>query len=320
MKKQVIFNVGGALSSYIEIDGRKIVVDLGKSSDFCPVLDFLLPLAKKRGFTTNNEGKYKINQLFLSHLDNDHISSIDSFEELFSSEYYTVPCDNSYQNDDFIVNIDRINNPDDRYRDSVLAIMRSLPPGAERGDPEGPERPLVSRYNDLFHLYHIPPKFCETDDSLDLGNYANNISLVLFGKINGHSILMPGDMMPDGMEYLLEREPEFRDNLLRYWVDFLVAPHHWLSSSFSTKLFQSMHWGKTKRLNIISEKVRRVNSKENRTQVDARYSSANFSGWKNNLWQLSTKTSWGHIVINYQPEAPAVTVCQDNESLVRQFL
>ena len=75
MKKIVILNVGGALSSYAEIDNKKIIIDLGKSSDFSPVDNFLIPLAQKRSFkksdVTGNTDKYNIDQLFLSHLDND---------------------------------------------------------------------------------------------------------------------------------------------------------------------------------------------------------------------------------------------------------
>lgn len=56
--KTVIFNVGAALSAYMESDNKKIVIDLGKSSDFSPVNDFLLPLFKKRGEKRNYGGKY----------------------------------------------------------------------------------------------------------------------------------------------------------------------------------------------------------------------------------------------------------------------
>lgn len=38
--KVVIFNVGAALSAYVETDNKKIVIDLGKSCDFSPVNDF----------------------------------------------------------------------------------------------------------------------------------------------------------------------------------------------------------------------------------------------------------------------------------------
>ena len=42
--KVVIFNVSGALSSYVETSTKKIVIDLGKSKEFSPVNDFLIPL------------------------------------------------------------------------------------------------------------------------------------------------------------------------------------------------------------------------------------------------------------------------------------
>lgn len=44
--KIVIFNVGPALSAYIEMGSNKIVVDLGKGNDFSMVNDFLLPLLR----------------------------------------------------------------------------------------------------------------------------------------------------------------------------------------------------------------------------------------------------------------------------------
>ena len=46
--KIVIFNVGPALSAYIEMGSNKIVVDLGKGNDFSMVNDYLLPLFKKQ--------------------------------------------------------------------------------------------------------------------------------------------------------------------------------------------------------------------------------------------------------------------------------
>lgn len=42
--KVAILNVGGALSSYIEVSGKKVVIDLGSGNDFSPVNDFLVPL------------------------------------------------------------------------------------------------------------------------------------------------------------------------------------------------------------------------------------------------------------------------------------
>jgi predicted O-methyltransferase YrrM len=47
MYKIAILNVGGAFSAYAELNGKKIVVDLGSGNGFSPVNDFLLPLSEK---------------------------------------------------------------------------------------------------------------------------------------------------------------------------------------------------------------------------------------------------------------------------------
>jgi mRNA degradation ribonuclease J1/J2 len=72
--KVVVFNVGAALSAYVETDNKKIVIDLGKSSDFSPVNDFLIPLFEKRGEKKNYSDKYYLSQVFISHPHQDHIS------------------------------------------------------------------------------------------------------------------------------------------------------------------------------------------------------------------------------------------------------
>ena len=81
--KTVIFNVGAAMSAYVETDNKKIVIDLGKSSDFSPVNDFLLPLFEKRGEKKDYGEKYYINQVFISHPHRDHISDLSDLDEHF---------------------------------------------------------------------------------------------------------------------------------------------------------------------------------------------------------------------------------------------
>ena len=49
--KQVIFNVGGALSVYSEFSGKKLLVDIGKSKDFNPITDFLIPLYESKNYS-----------------------------------------------------------------------------------------------------------------------------------------------------------------------------------------------------------------------------------------------------------------------------
>ena len=83
--KIVIFNVGPALSAYIEMGSNKIVVDLGKGNDFSMVNDFLLPLFKKRGKLKYLRDKYYLSQVFISHPHLDHISDLDDLEKHKSS-------------------------------------------------------------------------------------------------------------------------------------------------------------------------------------------------------------------------------------------
>ena len=96
--KVVIFNVGGALSSYVETSTKKIVIDLGKSKEFSPVNDFLIPLFEKRG-TKSGNGKYVIDQLVLSHPHADHINDLEEFDKNFYPVLYTTPNDLSPETD-----------------------------------------------------------------------------------------------------------------------------------------------------------------------------------------------------------------------------
>ena len=88
--KIVIFNVGPALSAYIEMGSNKIVVDLGKGNDFSMVNDFLLPLFKKRGKLKYLRDKYYLSQVFISHPHLDHISDLDDLEKHFYINLFTT--------------------------------------------------------------------------------------------------------------------------------------------------------------------------------------------------------------------------------------
>lgn len=91
--KVVFFNVGAALSAYVETDNKKIVIDLGKSRDFSPVNDFLLPLFKKRGEEKYSGDKYYLSQVFISHPHQDHISDLSDLDKHFYIDLYTTPND-----------------------------------------------------------------------------------------------------------------------------------------------------------------------------------------------------------------------------------
>ena len=143
---------------------------------------------------------------------------------------------------------------------------------------------------------------------------------MVYFRIYGHKILFPADIMKDGMIYLIKNNSGFR-NKLKDGVDFLIAPHHGLKSSFSTELFKAMNNNKTKRLNIISEKV---STKDTNRKVDSRYASSDYCEGKNNLSTkdnlvYQTKTSNGHIVLDLSNTKPIIKIINDNDELLKEF-
>ncbi len=322
MKKIVILNVGGALASYAEIDNKKVIIDLGKSTDFSPVDNFLIPLAQKRSFRktdiAGNTDKYHIDQLFLSHLDNDHISDYEKFREKFHPNYMTCPNDNETQDSIFKIIISFFTGENDT-RKLVLSDMKTRTANVP-DNPYGmsPSNPLVSTIPEIIKLFYIRPTDCGNDENLKSG-YANNISLLLFFHLENKTLLMPGDILKEGMEYLIENDTDFKKQLNDFGVDFLIAPHHGLVTSFSERLFQEMIGNKT-RLNIISEKVRAEDSDENRSDVDKRYYDSNYSSGENSLKQNAVKTSMGHIVIDLESDEAEIKQYSDINDVLKEFI
>jgi len=302
--KQVIFNVGGALSSYIEANGKKIIVDLGKNSDFSPTQDFLLPYFNKN-YAKNSKGKYDIDQLIISHPHNDHISDIKNFDESFYASLLTTPNDNEGMPENEKLNWDLITNPTDDY---VKYLREKMLPGRNP--------PLKSSNPTNLFIYYIKPSDCEESTDLEKSNYSNNVSIATYLRINGYRVLMPGDLMKDGMKYLIDNDSGYR-NRIKEGVDFLITPHHGLKSSFSTKLFKKMKGQKSKRLHIVSEKP---SSADSNRVVDSRYSTSDYCEGVNNLSTnedkvYQRKTSRGHIFINYNSSAPVVKILTNSELL-----
>ena len=319
MNRIVIFNVGGAFSSYAELDGQKILIDLGSGNNFSPINDFLIKVATRNNFprfpNTHSSGKFHLDQVFMSHLDKDHISDYINFREYFYSSLLTCPNDNSDQFDIFKVNRSLLGE-DYEVRNMILEDMRRR----STRDPKYPDlsqsKPLISG-NRLIGLYFNTPHDCEVNVDLK-SSYQNNISLALYISNGKYSMFIPGDLLKSGMEYLLNKDSVLKHILEKYGVDLLVAPHHGLQTSFSQALFDTIKGNKT-RLNIISEKVRSANSDETRSDVDSRYYSNSYSSGQNSLHQNAVKTSGGHIVINFDETDITVKVIDDNDKLVEEF-
>lgn len=284
--KTVIFNVGAALSSYVELGNNKIVVDVGKSNDFSMVHDFLIPLFVKRDEFKREDGKYHLDQVFVSHPHLDHMSDLGELDKNFHVELFTTPNDLSKENESYKnVNWDLVDNPDADEIGIVKKMYKTRHLPLRVCDPS---RMIMG--------YHYPGGV-EHNSILRSESYTNNIGIVLYID-SGYRIFFAADVQKEGMKRLLMNQPELKKKLGQ-GVDFLVCPHHGLRSSFSTDLFASMKGGKTRMLNIVSEKV---NGDDNRN-VDSRYSSAEFCYGDNNLSSpgnpvCQRKTSQGHVYID----------------------
>ncbi|TRX66402.1 MBL fold metallo-hydrolase [Carboxylicivirga sp. M1479] len=308
--KQVIFNVGGALSVYSEFSGKKLLVDIGKSKDYNPITDFLLPLYERQRYTksTTDSSKYYIDQLLISHPHNDHISAISDFRDAFFPELLTCPNDNDGMDDNHKVNWDLFDeNPN-------IDILKEMLVGRQP--------PLRATHDQNEFIYYLPAKDVDGSDELSGESYCNNISIAVFLLINHQRIFMPGDIQKMGMKELIDRN-YYLKNKLAGGVDFLITPHHGLKSSFSTVLFDNMRNKKTNRLNIVSEKS--SGDDDNRT-VDTRYSSSDYCLGNNNLSTRDSqcnqvKTSRGHILIDYSTYGrPKLEIISDKEILLEKFM
>ena len=303
--KVVIFNVGAAMSAYVETNNKKIVIDLGKSSEFSPVNDFLLPLFEKKGEKKNCEGKYNLSQVFISHPHRDHISDLSDLDEHFYINLYTTPNDLTKGFDAHRKNVNW-ELVDDHDSDDVKKVKEIY---------KNRQLPLRVSLPTQMTLGYMYPGNVEENETLTSESYTNNIGLVLYIHA-GYKILFAADIQKEGMKLLLEDNKELKKKIGQ-GVDFLVCPHHGLRSSFSTELFNAMKNGKTKKLNIVSEKV---NGDDNRN-VDNRYSSTDYCEGDNNLSAngnivCQRKTSQGHIFID---DDGIVIIEKDIQKIIEKF-
>lgn len=303
--KVVIFNVGAAMSAYVETNNKKIVIDLGKSSEFSPVNDFLLPLFEKKGEKKNCEGKYNLSQVFISHPHRDHISDLSDLDEHFYINLYTTPNDLTKGFDAHRKNVNW-ELVDDHDSDDVKKVKEIY---------KNRQLPLRVSLPTQMTLGYMYPGNVEDNETLTSESYTNNIGLVLYIHA-GYKILFAADIQKEGMKLLLEDNKELKKKIGQ-GVDFLVCPHHGLRSSFSAELFNAMKNGKTKKLNIVSEKV---NGDDNRN-VDNRYSSTDYCEGDNNLSAngnivCQRKTSQGHIFID---DDGIVIIEKDIQKIIEKF-
>lgn len=306
--KQIIFNVGGALATYTEFDDKKLLVDLGKSTDFNPITDFLLPLYQKRNSlrSSYSSTKYQIDQLIISHPHKDHISSIIEFEEYFHPDLLTCPNDNNGMPEGHKINWDKFEK--NAYIDKLREML------------VGRQPPLRTTSDQNEFIYYLPPNEVENSTLLSNESYCNNISIVVFLIVNQHRVFFPADIQKEGMIELLNKNYNLR-NKLKGGVDVLITPHHGLRSSFSAEMFSEFKNKKTRCLNIVSEKINTTDARE----VDSRYSTYDYCEGCNNIGgqdnHYQVKTSRGHLLIDYKPNnQPSFEIVTDKDELIKKFM
>jgi hypothetical protein len=311
--KQVIFNVGGALSTYTEFDDKKLLIDIGKSQEFNPITEFLLPLYQKRNSPRShiNPTKYSIDQLIISHPHKDHLSGITDFDEYFCPDLLTCPNDNLGMPEGHNVNWNLVGSED---QDFIITLRKML---------VGRIPPLRATSDQNEFIYYLPPQYVENNKEINAESYCNNISIATFLIINNFRIFLPGDLQKLGMEKIIELNYSLK-NRLKGGVDVLIAPHHGLKSSFSTVLYDNMKDNKTNSLHIVSEKT---NNPDEARDVDSRYSSSDYCFGNNNLKGgngiekcYQVKTSRGHIFIDYSNRNyPHFEIITDIAELIKKF-
>lgn len=318
--KLVVFNVGWAFSAYCEVNWKRILVDLGRSDAFSPITDFLVPYAKRMGWSESilngGEGKFHLDQLIISHPHKDHISDIKPFWDYFYPQYVTTPNGNDGMDEDDKINWSAITTPDDPdvkfLRETVISQRKP---------------PLISTTNGL-DIFYLPAKISERD--LPSADYTNNLSLVCILQVGEYRVVLPGDVMPTWMNLLLNGHSSWikerlTDKQVRAFdraiskkeVDILIAPHHWLKSSFSTDFMKKMN---ALKLVIIPEKPQ---SSDSVRQVDDRYYSNSFSSGMTlydydqakNISQNGIKTSCGHLVVSWS----GVSLMKESSRLLDLF-
>jgi len=295
-----IFNVGRGLSIFIRTGlNQGFIYDFGASDDFSPT-DFM-----EKHFIPNLK-KYNghaIAQTIISHPHLDHISEIEKLlDDKLPFQAYLHTCPHDKENPSIVnekINWDRITNPEGS--EDKINIYRKI--------YKNRNLPLQTIGYDLpysipnleYGLYYIRPPVVDELFLNDNQKYSNGISIVLFLRHGFHTLLIPGDMPPEAMEYLLEEklgcekrytifdikerelhpkwhketsdQPSLQSCLKKYGVSVLIAPHHGLESGYSEKLYSSMKEGKPS-LVVISEK-RHLSTTDG--QVDGRYQSQNGS-------------------------------------------
>jgi hypothetical protein len=290
-----LFNVGRGLSIFIRTPNNYgIIYDLGSSDDFSPI-DFIKKNIGPNLQKYNSNGNLKkFAQLIISHPHEDHISEI---SKIHDDDIGLLTCphnknDSGYEEEKFDFSCVEEGEKIEIYKN--LFLTRKLPLQTIQYSIETTQTP-ISEYG----LYYLKPKYVKNIHPNNNHLYTNGCSIMLYYKHGENSILIPGDITPEVFNSIMNKEsgsekrytefnleskyknwhlktsdqPDLKDNLKRFGLSVLIAPHHGLESCYTQILFDNIKFNKPKIIGI-SEK-RHVS--ENDGNIHNNYQSKDFS-------------------------------------------
>ena len=288
-----IFAVGRGIAAFVRTGlNQGFLIDMGASDDFDPAGFIKKTFVPKLSSYPQENGR-KIAQAVLSHPHCDHIAQCSEVESKeLSSSLLTCPHDKSEAEK---IDWKRIENPEGT--DDLIADYRNL-----YRDRSLPLQTIQydSRFNipNLeYGVFYVRPPVCGTLHESDNNKYGNATSIMVYFRHGRDTILLPGDMTPEGMKTVLNEErgmekrytifndmvtrkhptwheetgdqPSLKSLLQSHGLSILVAPHHGLESCYSEDLYDAIQGGKPQ-LVVISE---RRHKKKTDGKVDLRYQS-----------------------------------------------
>jgi len=342
-----IFSVGRGNAAFVRSGlNQGFIVDMGKREDFDPADFVKKQFISKLDPYPEKDGK-KIAQAVLSHPHSDHITQC---TELESGKLYptllTCPNDKTEGEE---VNWDRIENPEgtDDLIDTYKGLYKSRQPPLQTIQFDS-KRTIP---NLEYGVYYVRPPACEDLHEADDNKYGNATSMVFYFRHGDHSLLVPGDMTPEGMTHILDEDdglekrytvfdseaqdehpdwhektsdqPSLRSILEERGLSILVAPHHGLESGYSEELYDAIKGGKPN-LVIISE---RKHEKKTDGKIDSRYQSEEGAsgltvetvGKKEKRRSVSTINGHHILIVFAGNGTPKVYADKDPEELLKKI-
>lgn len=277
-----IFSVGRGCAAFVRTGlNHGFVVDMASADDFSPA-EFV------RKNLCNKLSKYKefrIAQAILSHPHRDHIQECDELgdNKLLHPKLLTCPNDREAGEE---VDWKRFSDNREGSQELVQSYRDLFKSGRRQAGLQAIEyetnRQLVSELE--YGIYYLRPPVCGKLHPLSPthdNEYGNATSIMMYLRYGINTILLPGDMTPEGMKRILDGgigvekrftmfkpsckrdhpdwhlrtsdQPSLSNLLIRYGLSILVAPHHGLESCYSQELYDSMK-EKKPQLVVISEK------------------------------------------------------------------